>query len=161
MTAGSRSAPRRPEPRLVAHVRASRLAGLATDPRASGLSGGGGSSDNRRRERDPMVFRPWWPHGGPRAMEDLVGPMSQHPDRLSYHCVGVIEVDFPTASECELGERLAIHDGVGAGLIRRAAVGGHVRRGGGGARAGGGGPDGGGGGGWGGVRGRRARRAGR
>src|SRR2546426_8243651 len=128
MTAGSRSAPRRPEPRLVAHVRASRLAGLATDPRASGLSGGGGSSDNRRRERDPMVFRPRWPHSGPRAMEDLVGAMSQHPDRLSYHCVGVIEVDFPTTSECELGERLAIHDGVGAGLIRRATLDGNVIR---------------------------------
>ena len=55
-------------------------------------------------------------------MEDLVGPMSQHPDGLSDHCVGVIEVDFPTTSECDLGERLAIHDGVGAGLIRSATL---------------------------------------
>jgi hypothetical protein len=54
-----------------------------------------------------MVFRPRWPHGRPRAFEDLVGLMSQLPDRLTSHCIGIIEVDFPTTSMCELGERLA------------------------------------------------------
>ena len=84
------------------------------------------AGDDRGRERDPVVLRPRRPHSGPRGMEDLVGPVAQHPDRLIYHCRGVIEVNFPAASVRELGEGMAIHYGVGAGLKRRTALDGDV-----------------------------------
>ena len=73
-----------------------------------------------------MLLRPWRPHGCPGALEDLVGLVSQQPDRLIYHGLSVIEVDFPATSVGDLGECLAIHDGVGAGLIRRATLDGNV-----------------------------------
>ena len=79
-----------------------------------------------RRERDPMVLRPGWPHRCPRSLQDLVGALSQHADRLTHHCLRVIEVDFPATSVCELGELLAIHDGVGPGLVWRASLDGDV-----------------------------------
>ena len=47
-------------------------------------------------------------------------------DRLTHHRLGVVEVDVPATSVCELGELLAIHDGVGPGLIRRATLDGDV-----------------------------------
>ena len=43
------------------------------------------SDNNRRGERDPMILRPGWPHRGPRSLQDLVGPLSQHADCLTYH----------------------------------------------------------------------------
>jgi hypothetical protein len=50
-------------------------------------------------------------------VQDLVGLVGQFPDRLIYHCAGVVEVDFPAASLCEFEEHLAVHDGVGAGAV--------------------------------------------
>ena len=48
------------------------------------------------------------------------------PDRLTHHRLGVVEVDLPVTSVRELGELLAIHDGVGPGLVRRATLDGDV-----------------------------------
>ena len=73
-----------------------------------------------------MVLRPGRPHRRPRTVQDLVGPLSQHADRLTFHLLRVVEVDFPVTSVRELGEHLAIHDRVGAGLIWRATLDGDV-----------------------------------
>src|SRR5688572_17665483 len=69
-----------------------------------------------------MVLRPGGTHGCPRSLQDLVGPLSEHADCLTYYFLRVIEVDFPATSVCELGEHLAIHDAVGAALIRRVTL---------------------------------------
>jgi hypothetical protein len=59
-------------------------------------------------------------------VQDLVGPRGEHADHLTHHCLRVVEVDLPATSVCELGELLAIHDGVGPGLIWRATLDGDV-----------------------------------
>jgi hypothetical protein len=61
-------------------------------------------------------------------VEDLVGALSQDSGRLTFDCLGVIEVDFPVACVRELRKHLAIHDGVGAGLIWGATLDGYVVR---------------------------------
>jgi hypothetical protein len=65
-------------------------------------------------------------------VQDLVGLASQPADRLIDDVLGAIEVDVPIASMGQLGENLAIHDGVGPGLVGDATldgdVGGEVER---------------------------------
>jgi hypothetical protein len=73
-----------------------------------------------------MVLRPRWPQCCSRSLQDLVGPLPEHPDRLTDHCLRVKHLDFPVASVCELGELLAVHDGVGPSLIRHATLDGDV-----------------------------------
>ena len=66
------------------------------------------------------------PNRRPRTLQDLVCPLTQHADRLTDDFLRVVEVDFPVASVRELGQHLAIHDGVGAGFIGRAPLDGDV-----------------------------------
>ena len=75
-----------------------------------------------------MVLRPGWPQRRPGSLQDLVGTLSQHADRLTDDRLRVIEMDFPATRLCELGDLLAIHDRVGPGLIRRATLDGDVVR---------------------------------
>ena len=75
-----------------------------------------------------MIFRPGWPHRCPRTLKDLVGARTEHADRLTHDMLRVIGVDVPATSVCELGEHLAIHDRVGAGLVRGATLDGDVIR---------------------------------
>jgi hypothetical protein len=56
------------------------------------------------------------------------GALTEPAEGLIDDCLGVIQVDFPATSVGELGELLAIHDGVGAGLIGRATLDGDVVR---------------------------------
>ena len=51
--------------------------------RTTGLDDGFSRHD-RRGERDPMVLRPRRPDPCPRALQDLVGPLGQQADRLTY-----------------------------------------------------------------------------
>ena len=48
----------------------------------------------------------------PRSLQHLVGPPGQQAGRLTYHGLRVIEVDLPVTRLRELGELLAVHDGV-------------------------------------------------
>jgi hypothetical protein len=59
-------------------------------------------------------------------MQDVIGPIGQDPNRLRFDLLGGVEVDFPIPRMGEVGEYLAIHDGVGAGFIRRAKLNGYV-----------------------------------
>ena len=45
---------------------------------------------------------------------------------MIYHCLRVVQMNFPAAGVRELGELLAIHDGVGPSLIGRATLDGDV-----------------------------------
>jgi hypothetical protein len=73
-----------------------------------------------------MVLGPGWPQRCPRSLQDLVGPPTQHPARLTDHCLRVIPVDLPATSVGELGELLAVHDRVGSGLVGWATLDGDV-----------------------------------
>ena len=64
-----------------------------------------------------LVLRPGRPQPCPRTTEDLVGTLSQHPDRPTYYIPRVVEVDLPVTSMRDIGEYVAIDDGVGASLI--------------------------------------------
>ena len=70
--------------------------------------------------------------GGPSAArgpaQDLLGPLAQPVGRLRLDELGVVAVDLPAARVGELGEQVAVHDRVGAGLVRRAALDGDVVR---------------------------------
>ena len=59
-------------------------------------------------------------------MQDVIGPIGQDPNRLRFDLLGVVEVNFPIPCMREVDEYLAIHDGVGAGFIRRAKLNGYV-----------------------------------
>jgi hypothetical protein len=69
-----------------------------------------------------VVFRPGWPECCPWAVQDLVGALAQHGDRSSLHRLRVVDVDVETAGACELGQDLAIHDGVGARFVGGATL---------------------------------------
>ena len=81
---------------------------------------------DRRGERHPVVLRPGRAERCPGAAEDLVGPLAEQVGRLRLDVLGVVAVDLPAAVVGELGEQLAVHDRVGAGLVRRAALDGDV-----------------------------------
>ena len=49
-------------------------------------------------------------------------PIGQDSGRLCFGLLGLVEMDFPVTSMCEVGEYVAIHDGVGAGLVRCAKL---------------------------------------
>jgi hypothetical protein len=99
------------------------IAAVVDDPRWWFSTSAG---HDRRRERDPMVLRPRRSHRRPSSVQDLVGSPTEHSDRLTDHVLRFVEVDVPATIVCELGEHLAVHDGVGAGLVRRAALEGDV-----------------------------------
>ena len=90
--------------------------------------------------------RPRRPRSSPRAPSDGPWPtaapsVARGPSRTSsarspslrgrsgLHVLGVVEVDVPAAGACEFGQHLAVHDGVGAALVRHATLHGDVRRG--------------------------------
>ena len=62
---------------------------------------------------------------GPRSTSSARSPRTSTAWLL--HIRGVIEVDGPAARACELGQHLAVHDGVGAALVGRTALEGDVR----------------------------------
>ena len=74
-----------------------------------------------------MVLGPGRPKRFPRAAQDLVGPLAEDDEGLALNIRGVIEVDGPAARARELGQHLAVHDGVGAALVGRTASEGDVR----------------------------------
>ena len=92
--------------------------------------------------RRPGMTSPIRPRSSPRAPSDGPSPTAAralpeargvprrpaHPAcwPLGLHVLGVVEVDIPAACVCEFGQHLAVHDGVGAGLVRRATLDGDV-----------------------------------
>jgi len=73
--------------------------------------------EDRRRQRHAMVLRPRWSQRRPRAVQHLVRPLAQDASRLGLDVAGVEEVDVPTSVVGEVGQHLAVHDGVGAALV--------------------------------------------
>jgi hypothetical protein len=59
-------------------------------------------------------------------MQNRVGAIGQDLDCLRLDSLRVVEKDFPAACVCEVGKYLPVHDGVGAGLVRRAKLNGYV-----------------------------------
>ena len=78
----------------------------------------GSAGHDRRGQRDPMILGPGWSQPFPRSVENIVaGARTQPAEGLIDHGLGVIQVDVPATCVSEFGELLAIHDGVGPGLI--------------------------------------------
>ena len=59
-------------------------------------------------------------------MQNPVGAIGQDLDCLRLDPLRVVEMNCPAACVCEIGEYLAVHDGVGMGLVRRAKLNGYV-----------------------------------
>ena len=72
-------------------------------------------------------------HGGPNVARGPWSTSSARSPRMRGRRVldvlGVVEVDVPAAVACQLGEHLAVHDGVGSALVRHTTLDGDVRRG--------------------------------
>ena len=73
-----------------------------------------------------MVPRPGRADRRPGSEEDLVGPVAENPGRLTHDCLRVVDVDFPATGVRDLGQLLAVHDGVGPRLVWRATLDGDV-----------------------------------
>ena len=72
---------------------------------------------DRRRERHPMVLCPRRSQRCPRAVEYVVGPLTEDGHRLALYVLGVEEMDVPAACAGTLSQHLAVHDGVGTAFI--------------------------------------------
>ncbi len=73
-----------------------------------------------------MVLGPGWPQRRPRPVQHLVGPLAEDAGRPALDVLGVEEVDLPAALACEIGQHPAVHDRVGACLVRHAPLHGDV-----------------------------------
>jgi len=60
------------------------------------------------------------------AVKNLVCSVGQNRDRFRLNTFRVVQVDLPAPCTREVGEYLAIHDSVGAGLVRNAHLDGDV-----------------------------------
>jgi len=78
--------------------------------------------DDRGGERDPVVPGPRRSQRCPRSAEHFVGPLAKDPGGLRLDGPRIEQVNLPPARVGTLREHLAVHDRVGPGLIRRAAL---------------------------------------
>ena len=89
---------------------------------ASRLGRAGFGRTDRRGECHPMVLGPGRSQSCPRAAEHLIGPGTENAGRLGLYCLGVVEMNVPAAGSGTFSQDLAVHDRVGAALIRCAAL---------------------------------------
>src|SRR5689334_9283274 len=83
-------------------------------------------SHDRGGERDPVVLGPRRPQRCPRTAEYVASPLTEDPGRLRLDVPGAVQVHLPAAFVRAVGEHPAVHDRVGPGLVRRAALAGPV-----------------------------------
>ena len=82
----------------------------------------GSAGNDRGGERDPMVFCPRRSQRRPRSVKHIAGSFTEDSGRLRLDVLRVEEVNLPATHVSTLREHLAVHDRVGPGLVRRAAL---------------------------------------